>query len=136
MWQIKSMPKTIDYKLSDTELSQLEQFIKTSKSSRLVKRATGIRMPHIGTGVDEVGRALSVNMQTVYSWFHRWKAEGLKGLEHRSRCGLPVIADVALFLFCTLTIYTIIISPQFSNLTNPILSTWAREGSNLRTSRM
>lgn len=89
------MPKTIDFKLSDTELSQIEQIIKTSKSSRLVKRATGIRMLHHGHNAYEVGRVLSVSAQTVYSWFHRWEAEGLQGLEHRPKSGRPAIADAA-----------------------------------------
>lgn len=89
------MPKTIEYKLSDTELSQIDQVIKTSKSSRLVKRATGIRMLHLGHHAIEVGRALSVSAPTVYSWFHRWKAEGLKGLENRPKSGRPAIADAA-----------------------------------------
>jgi len=87
------MPKTIDFKLSNTELSQIEQLIKTSKSSRLVKRATAIRMLHFGHSSYEVGRALSVSAPTVYSWFHRWKSEGLKGLEHRPKSGRPAIAD-------------------------------------------
>ncbi|HEY6073666.1 MAG TPA: helix-turn-helix domain-containing protein [Anaerolineales bacterium] len=89
------MPKTIDFRLNDTELSQIEQIIKTSKSSRLVKRATGIRMLHFGHNSYEVGRALSVSAPTVYSWFHRWKGEGLKGLEHRPKSGRPAIADTA-----------------------------------------
>jgi len=89
------MPKTIDFKLSDTELSQIEHVIKTSKSSRLVKRATGIRMLHLGHNAYEVGQTLSVSAPTVYSWFHRWKAEGLQGLEQRHRSGRPAIADAA-----------------------------------------
>lgn len=95
MWHTKGMPKTIDFRLNDTELSQIEQVIKTSKSTRLVKRATGIRMLHLGHNANEVGRALSVSAPTVYSWFHRWKAEGLKGLEHRPKSGRPAIADAA-----------------------------------------
>lgn len=31
----------------------------------------------------------------MYSWFHRWKAEGLKGLVHRPKSGRPAIADTA-----------------------------------------
>ena len=89
------MPKNIQYELSDTELSQIDQVIKTSKSSRLVKRATGLRMLHLGHNAYEVGRALSVSAPTVYSWFHRWKAEGLKGLENRPKSGRPAIADGA-----------------------------------------
>lgn len=89
------MPKAIDFRLSDTELLQINEIIKTSKNSRLVKRATGIRMLHLGHGPDEVARALSVSQPTIYSWFHRWKAEGLKGLEHRPRSGRPAIADAS-----------------------------------------
>jgi len=89
------MPKTIDFKLNDTELSTIEQVIKTSKSSRLVKRATGIRMLHLGHSPNEVGRALSVSAPTIYSWFHRWKAKGLQGLENLPKSGRPVIADQA-----------------------------------------
>ncbi len=87
------MPRDIDFQLSDTELSQISEVIKTSKSSRLVKRATGIRMLHLGHSPEEVSQALSVSQPTIYSWFHRWKAEGLKGLEHRPRSGRPAIAD-------------------------------------------
>lgn len=89
------MPKTIHFKLNETELFQIDQIIKTSKRSRLVKRATAIRMLHLGHKPDEVGQALSVSAPTVYSWFHRWKAEGLKGLEHRPKSGRPAIADAA-----------------------------------------
>ena len=89
------MPKAIDFRLSDTELLQINEVIKTSKNSRLVKRATGIRMLHLGHGPDEVAQALSVSQPTIYSWFHRWKAEGLKGLAHRPRSGRPAIADAS-----------------------------------------
>jgi len=89
------MPKRIDFELNDTELSQIDQVIKTSESSRLVKRATGIRVLHLGYNADEVGRALSVSAPTVYSWFRRWKAEVLKGLENRPKSGRPAIADAA-----------------------------------------
>lgn len=89
------MPKTIDFILSDIELLQIEQIIKTSKNSRLVKRATGIRMLHFGHNSYEIGQVLSVSAPTVYSWFHRWKAEGLQGLENRPKSGRPAVADAA-----------------------------------------
>lgn len=89
------MPKILDYKLSNIKLSTIEQIIKNSKQSRLVKRATAIRLLHIGYKAGEVGRTVSVSAPTVYSWFHRWKAEGLQGLEHRSKSGRPPVADEA-----------------------------------------
>ncbi len=79
--------------LTETELEQIEQIIKTSKNSRMVKRATGIRMLHLGYNAGDVGQALSVSPPTIYSWFHRWKAEGMKGLEHHPKSGRPAVAD-------------------------------------------
>lgn len=87
------MPKVIDFQLSDPELSQINEVIKTSSHSRQVKRATGIRMLHLGHSPEEVAQTLSVSLPTVYSWFHRWKTEGLKGLAHHPRSGRPAIAD-------------------------------------------
>jgi transposase len=87
------MPKVIDYHLSEAELSQINEVIKTSPHSRWVKRATGIRMLHLGHSPEEIAQALSVTLPTLYNWFHRWKAEGLKGLEHHPRSGRPAIAD-------------------------------------------
>lgn len=89
------MPKAIDFQLSDPELSQLNEVIKTSSNARFVKRATGIRMLHLGHTPEEIAQALSVSLPTLYSWFHRWKAEGMKGLEHHPRSGRPAIADPA-----------------------------------------
>ncbi len=89
------MPKDVDYRLSETELSQINEVIKTSRNSRMVKRATGLRMLHLGHDPAEVSQALSVSQPTIYNWFHRWKSEGLKGLEHHPRSGRPAIADPA-----------------------------------------
>jgi transposase len=74
-------PALTPFKLSDSELTAIDQIIKTSDNHKLIKRATGILMLHHGLNIDEIGRILAVSVSTVYNWFHGWKAEGLQGLE-------------------------------------------------------
>ncbi len=87
------MPKQIDYQLNETELSQIEASLKRSKSARVVKRATAIRMLHLGQKPQEVAEVLSVSLPTVYEWFHRFRAEGRAGLDHHPKSGRPPRAD-------------------------------------------
>lgn len=87
------MPKKIDFKLSDTELSTIEESLKRSESTRIVKRATAIRMLHQGQTPEQVADVLSVSQPTIYEWFHRFRSAGMAGLEHRPKSGRPPIAD-------------------------------------------
>ncbi|MGD2027205.1 MAG: helix-turn-helix domain-containing protein [Anaerolineales bacterium] len=89
------MPKKIDFKLSESELSTIEKAIQKSESAHLVKRATGVRMLHQGYSPAEVAEILSVAQPTPYQWFHRFRAGGLAGLENQPRSGRPPIADEA-----------------------------------------
>lgn len=93
MWHTKDMPKQIDFTLNETELSTIEESLKRSKSARVVKRATAIRMLHLGQKPEQVSQVLSVSLATIYGWFHRFRAEGASGLEHHSRSGRPPTAD-------------------------------------------
>ena len=87
------MPKQIDFTLNETELSTIEESLKKSESARVVKRATAIRMLHLGEKPEQVSRVLSVSLATIYGWFHRFRAEGAPGLEHHARSGRPPTAD-------------------------------------------
>ena len=87
------MPKKIDFTITETELSTIEGTIKRSESARLVNRATAIRMLHLGQKPAEVAGMLSVSQPTINEWFHRFRSEGLAGLEHRPKSGRPPIAD-------------------------------------------
>jgi len=93
MWHTGGMPKRINFTLTDTELSTIEESLKRSKSARIVKRVTAIRMLHLGQTPAEVAEVLSLSQPTIYEWFHRFREEGLAGLEHRPRQGRPPIAD-------------------------------------------
>ena len=89
------MPKKINFTLNKSELSEIEQAIQKSENASLVKRATGVRMLHQGYSTQEVAEILSVSQPTPYQWFHRFRAEGVAGLENRVRSGRPPIADEA-----------------------------------------
>jgi len=87
------MPRQIDFRLDETELSIIEESLKRSESARVVKRATAIRMLHLGQKPEQVSQVLSVSLPTIYGWFHRFRAEGQAGLEHQPRSGRPPTAD-------------------------------------------
>lgn len=87
------MPKQIDYKLNETELSIMEESLKESESTRIVKRATALRMLHLGQKPQQVAQVLAVSLPTIYGWFHRFKAEGARGLDHHPKSGRPPTAD-------------------------------------------
>lgn len=93
MWHTKGMPKQIDFRLDETELSIIEESLKRSASARVVKRATAMRMLHLGQKPQAVSEVLSVSLPTVYGWFHRFRAEGAAGLDHHSKSGRPPTAD-------------------------------------------
>jgi transposase len=87
------MPKQIDFRLNDTELSIIAESLKRSESARVVKRATALRMLHLGQKPEQVSKVLSVSLPTIYEWFHRFKAEGEAGLDHHPKSGRPPTAD-------------------------------------------
>ena len=87
------MPKKLDFQLSDTELQAIDQAIDKSKSVRVVKRATGIRLLHQGDEPAKIAEALSVNIGSIYNWHKRFRVAGLNGLEDQPRSGRPRTAD-------------------------------------------
>ena len=87
------MPKKLAYELDDEQLKTIEQAIRTEKDTRVVRRATGIRLLHLGHSPEEVVEILMVSSASVYRWHRLWKAEGLDGLRDKPRPGRPRIAD-------------------------------------------
>jgi len=87
------MPKQVEFRLKETELSIIEESLKRSESTRVVKRATALRMLHLGQKPEQVSEVLSVSLPTIYGWFHRFRAEGEAGLDHQPRSGRPPTAD-------------------------------------------
>ena len=87
------MPKQINFRLNDAELSTIEESLKRPENARVVKRATAIRMLHLGQKPEQISEVLSVSLPTIYEWFHRFRAEGEAGLDHHPKSGRPPTAD-------------------------------------------
>jgi len=87
------MPKKLDFQLNDEQLRSVEQAINASRSVQVVKRATGIRLLHLGHQPTEVAAMLMVSTGSIYNWHKRFRAEGVAGLEDRPRSGRPRKAD-------------------------------------------
>ena len=87
------MPRKTDRTLNDEQLKTLEQAISESHDVRVVKRATAIRLLHLGHKPDEVAKLLVVSLATINNWHRDWKAEGLAGLQDKPKSGRPRKAD-------------------------------------------
>jgi putative transposase len=87
------MTKRMNFRLSDDELSALEEAIKTDERPEVVKRAMALRLLHKGQRPEEVAEMMMVTPSTIYQWHHRREAEGLAGLVDRPRSGRPRKAD-------------------------------------------
>lgn len=92
---MKGMPKRINYTLSESQQSEIEQAIKSHEDLRVRERARIIRMLHKGHRPPEVAELMAVSVGQVYWWSKRWQAEGLTGLADKPRCGRPVISTEA-----------------------------------------
>ena len=92
---MKGMPKRINYSLSESQLSEIEQAIKSHADLRVRERARIIRLLHQGQPPPAVAELLAVSDGQVYWWSKRWQAEGLAGLADKPRSGRPVIGTEA-----------------------------------------
>jgi putative transposase len=90
-----SMPKKIDFTLTQADLQIVVQAIKSDKRPEVRQRAMGIRLLHEGQSPQEIARLMSVSQPTVYSWHHRWCGNKLEGLANRPKSGRPRKADEA-----------------------------------------
>jgi putative transposase len=88
---IDTMPKKINYTLSNRELLTIEQAIKNHPDLRLRERARMIRLLHQGYTHEEIGDLLAISDAQVYYWHKRWREEGLEGLSDKPRSGRPPV---------------------------------------------
>lgn len=58
-------------------------------AARLVERAQIILATLHGERPSAIARRLDLTRPTVYTWIHRFTAQGVAGLEDRPRCGCP-----------------------------------------------
>lgn len=79
------MPKIIDFTLTNEEVKALEVAIKTDKRSGVSRRATAVRLLHLGKKVPEVAETVSASLPSIYSWQARFKADGVEGLVNEQK---------------------------------------------------
>ena len=89
------MPKKLQFEQGKKQLEAIEQTIRYEKDGRVVKRATGLRLLHLGHKPEEVAHMLNVSVATVYNWHERWRSDGQKGLSDKPKSGRPRKADEA-----------------------------------------
>lgn len=89
------MPKRINYQLTESQLSEVEQAIKNHEELRVRERARIIRLLHKGYKPAEVADLLAISQGQVHWWRQRWQTEGLAGLSDKVRSGRPVIGTAA-----------------------------------------
>ncbi len=77
------MPKKIDFTLTNDELTAVQQAIKKDKRPEVRQRATVVRMLAEGQQPAEVADLMSVTVQSIYGWWHRWEAGGIEELANK-----------------------------------------------------
>jgi transposase len=87
------MPKKINYKLTNEQLKQIEQAIAHDPRAAVVRRATAIRLLHLGHKAEVVGKMVSASRASVQNWHKRWREGGLEALANRPIPGRRPKAD-------------------------------------------
>lgn len=79
------MPKKLDFQLTETEHLQVTEAIRKDKRPEVRQRATAIRLLALGQKPAEVAESLATQPPTIYSWFHRFRQDGLEGLANQPK---------------------------------------------------
>jgi transposase len=87
------MPKRLDFTLTESELAEIEQAIRSEQDANVRQRATALRMLHLGYSASQVAENMAVELPTIYSWHHRRQADGIEGLRNRPKSGRPRHTD-------------------------------------------
>ena len=87
--------KRIEYvhSLTDEELREIQQAIRTHPQPRVRVRAIMIRLSHKRHTAPEIAKMLDCSRQTVLHQLHRYEQEGIFGLEDKPRSGARTKAD-------------------------------------------
>ena len=89
------MPKRLNFQLSAEQVTQVEQAKRKDKRAEVRQRATAVHLLHLGHEPAEVGQILSVTMQAIYHWYHRFMRAGIEGLANRPKGHRQAKADAA-----------------------------------------
>ena len=87
------MPKRLNFQLSEEQVTQVEQAKRKDKRAEVRQRATAVHLLHLGHEPAAVGAMLSVTMQAIYQWYHRFIQAGVAGLANQPKGHRKAKAD-------------------------------------------
>ena len=87
--------KRVEYvhSLSEAELTEIQQAIRSHPQPRVRVRAIIIRLSHERRTAPEIAKMLGCSRQTALNRIYRYEQEGILGLEDKPRSGARVKAD-------------------------------------------
>jgi transposase len=89
------MPKRLNFQLSAEQVTQVRQAKRKDKRAEVRQRVTAVHLLHLGHEPAEVGQILSVTMQAIYHWYHRFIQAGIEGLANQAKGRPKAKADAA-----------------------------------------
>ena len=87
------MPKRQKFTLTDEEGVSLETAMSKDKRAEVRRKATGVRLLHLGHSAAEVAEMLAVSLPTVYNWVRGWRQGGVEGLARQPKQRIERKAD-------------------------------------------
>ncbi len=92
---VTDMPKQIDYRLTEDELSMVRRAIAKDKRPEVRHRAMALQLLDQGMKPQRVADRLGVSLGSIYKWHARWRAGGLEAIANQAKSGAPRKADEA-----------------------------------------
>ena len=87
------MPKRLNFQLTEEQVTQVEQAKRKDKRAEVRQRATAVHVLHLGHEPPAVAQILSVTVQAIYQWYHRFVQAGVEGLANRPKGHRQAKAD-------------------------------------------
>jgi transposase len=78
------MAKTIEFTLTTDELEAVETAMKKDKRPEVRRRATAVRLLHLGHKPPAVAEMVSASQASIYGWWGRWQKGGVEGLANKA----------------------------------------------------
>jgi transposase len=79
------MPKRLNFQLNEEQVMQVEQAKRKDKRAEVRQRATAVHLLHLGHEPAAVGQMVSVTVQAIYQWYHRFIRAGVEGLANHPK---------------------------------------------------
>ena len=87
------MPKRLIFQLTEEQMTQVEQAKRKDKRAEVRQRATAVHLLHLGHEPATVAHMLSVTVQAIYQWYHRFMRAGIEGLANQPKGHRKAKAD-------------------------------------------